>query len=123
MSEWGEGVNQAYCRLSTTHGQITDCKLDSVVYAGVCEPPCKPPIYYVFGVTPSGMSEWVGWYSLPVILMHLLSFRNGNTCTVVPTDSSSVKYQLYIQGCWTQVENQHVSRKPRTLERKLETTS
>ncbi len=29
-------VNQAYSRLSTMHGQITDCKLDSVVYAGVC---------------------------------------------------------------------------------------
>ncbi len=35
---WGEGggVNQAYSRLSTTHGHITNCKLDSVVYAGVC---------------------------------------------------------------------------------------
>ncbi len=32
---WGEVVNQAYSRLSTTHGHITDCKLDSVVYAGV----------------------------------------------------------------------------------------
>ncbi len=33
------GVNQAYSRLSTTHGHITDCKLDSVVYVGVyaCE--------------------------------------------------------------------------------------
>ncbi len=31
----GRGVNQAYSRLSTTHGHITDCKLDSVVYAGV----------------------------------------------------------------------------------------
>ena len=30
------GGNQAYIRLSTTHGHITDCKLDSVVYAGVC---------------------------------------------------------------------------------------
>ncbi len=29
------GVNQAYNRLSTTHGHITDSKLDSVVYAGV----------------------------------------------------------------------------------------
>ncbi len=29
-------MNQAYSRLSTTHGQIIDCKLDSVVYAGVC---------------------------------------------------------------------------------------
>ncbi len=29
-------VNQAYSRLSTTHGHITDCKLDSVVYVGVC---------------------------------------------------------------------------------------
>ncbi len=32
----GGGVNQAYSRLSTTHSHITDCKLDSVVYAGVC---------------------------------------------------------------------------------------
>ncbi len=30
------GVNQAYSRLSTTHGHITDCKLDSVVYSAVC---------------------------------------------------------------------------------------
>ncbi len=29
-------VNQAYSRLSTTHGHITDCKLDSVVDVGVC---------------------------------------------------------------------------------------
>ena len=29
-------VNQAYSRLSTTHGHITDCKLDLVVYAGIC---------------------------------------------------------------------------------------
>ncbi len=29
-------MNQAYSRPSTTHGHITDCKLDSVVYAGVC---------------------------------------------------------------------------------------
>ncbi len=29
-------MNQAYSRLSTTHGHITDCKLDSVVYASVC---------------------------------------------------------------------------------------
>ncbi len=28
-------MNQAYSRFSTTHGHITDCKLDSVVYAGV----------------------------------------------------------------------------------------
>ncbi len=32
----GGWVNQAYSRFSTTHGHITDCKLDSVVYAGVC---------------------------------------------------------------------------------------
>ncbi len=31
----GGWVNQAYSRLSTTHGHITDCKLDSVVYVGV----------------------------------------------------------------------------------------
>ncbi len=29
-------VNQAYSRLSTTHGHVTDCKFDSLVYAGVC---------------------------------------------------------------------------------------
>ncbi len=33
----GGGRNQAYSRFSTTHGHITDCKLDSVVYACVCE--------------------------------------------------------------------------------------
>ncbi len=32
----GWGLNQAYSRLSTSHGHITDSKLDSVVYAGVC---------------------------------------------------------------------------------------
>ncbi len=32
----GGEVNQAYSRLSNTHGHIIDCKLDSVVYAGVC---------------------------------------------------------------------------------------
>ncbi len=32
----GGWVNQAYSRLSTTRGYITDCKLDSAVYAGVC---------------------------------------------------------------------------------------
>ncbi len=32
----GGGVNQAYSRLSATRGHITDCKLDSVMYAGVC---------------------------------------------------------------------------------------
>ncbi len=31
----GGWVNQAYSRLSTTHGHITDCELNSVVYAGV----------------------------------------------------------------------------------------
>ncbi len=35
MEGGGGGVNQAYSLLSTTHGHITDCKLDSVVYAGV----------------------------------------------------------------------------------------
>ncbi len=29
-------VNQAYSRLSITHGHIADLKLDSVVYGGVC---------------------------------------------------------------------------------------
>ncbi len=32
----GVGGGKAYSRLSATHGHITDCKLDSVVYAGVC---------------------------------------------------------------------------------------
>ena len=32
----GGGVNQAYSRLSTTHGNITECKLDSMMYAGIC---------------------------------------------------------------------------------------
>ncbi len=36
QNDLGGWVNQAYSRLSTTHGHITDCKLDSVVYAGVC---------------------------------------------------------------------------------------
>ncbi len=38
MVPWGDGGggNQAYSRLSTTDGHITDCQLDSVVYAGVC---------------------------------------------------------------------------------------
>ncbi len=31
----GGGGEQAYSRLSTKHGHITDCKLDSVVYADV----------------------------------------------------------------------------------------
>ncbi len=34
-SVWDGWMNQVYSRLSTTHGHITDCKLDSVVYAGV----------------------------------------------------------------------------------------
>ena len=35
-SDGGGGeVDQAYSRLSTTHGHITVCKLDSVMYAGV----------------------------------------------------------------------------------------
>ena len=32
----GGGGDQPYSRLSTAHGHITYCKLDSVVYAGVC---------------------------------------------------------------------------------------
>ncbi len=32
----GGGGNQAYSRFSTTHGHVTDCKLDSVVYASLC---------------------------------------------------------------------------------------
>ena len=34
-TQLGGWVNRAYSRLSTTQGHITDCKLDSVVYAGV----------------------------------------------------------------------------------------
>ncbi len=34
-SLWGGG-NQAYSRLLNIHGYITDCRLDSVVFAGVC---------------------------------------------------------------------------------------
>ncbi len=37
----GGDVNQAYSPLSTTHGHITDCKLDSVVYAGVTMYACE----------------------------------------------------------------------------------
>ncbi len=33
--QWVGWMNQAYSRLSTTHGHITDCKLYSVAYAGV----------------------------------------------------------------------------------------
>ncbi len=33
---WVGGWIRLYSRLSTTHGHITDCKLDSVVYVGVC---------------------------------------------------------------------------------------
>ncbi len=38
ISEYGGG-NQAYSRLSTAHGHITDCKLDSVVFSEIwrCE--------------------------------------------------------------------------------------
>ena len=34
--QMGGGEDQAYSRLSTAHGHITDCKWDSVVYTGVC---------------------------------------------------------------------------------------
>ena len=30
------GGGQAYSRLTTTHGHITDCKLESVGYTSVC---------------------------------------------------------------------------------------
>ncbi len=33
MSNKEGGGDQAYSRLSTTHGHINDCRLDSVVYA------------------------------------------------------------------------------------------
>ncbi len=36
VTTMGVCVNQAYSRLSTIHSHITDCQLDSVVYAGVC---------------------------------------------------------------------------------------
>ncbi len=32
----GGEVNQAYSRLSTTHGPMTDCRLDSVMHVDVC---------------------------------------------------------------------------------------
>ena len=35
VTSWGGGVNEAYSLISTTHGHVTDCKLDPVVYAGV----------------------------------------------------------------------------------------
>ncbi len=35
-SDRGGGGDQAYRRLSPTHGHNTDCKLDWVLYAGVC---------------------------------------------------------------------------------------
>ena len=34
----GRGGDQAYSRLSTTHGHMNDCKLDSVAYEGVSYP-------------------------------------------------------------------------------------
>ncbi len=38
-------LDQAYSRLSTTHCHITDCKLDSVVHAGVCMCRCGELIW------------------------------------------------------------------------------
>ncbi len=37
MVDGGGWVNQAYSRLSTTHGHITDCKFDSVVYVAMVD--------------------------------------------------------------------------------------
>ncbi len=36
VAQRGRGEESGYSGLSTTHGHITDCKLDSVVYADVC---------------------------------------------------------------------------------------
>ncbi len=41
MNGVGWGVNQVYSWISTTHGHITDCKLDSVVYAGLQVHACE----------------------------------------------------------------------------------
>ncbi len=50
----GGGVNQAYSRLSTTHGYITDCKLDSVVHASVCEVIlCGPVLFGLNDLCPT----------------------------------------------------------------------
>ena len=63
--EWGGGVNQAYSRFSTTHGHITDWKLDLVVYAGVCVwVKCWPVLLGPNDLRPTGLGcqqgEWKG---------------------------------------------------------------
>ncbi len=46
--------DQAYSRLSTTHGHITDCKLDSAVFAGVCVwVTCGPVLFGPNDVRPT----------------------------------------------------------------------
>ncbi len=53
----GGGVNQTYSWLSTTHGHITECKLDTVVYAGVCMViQCGPVL---FGPNDLARQFWV----------------------------------------------------------------
>ncbi len=44
------GMKQVYSRLSTTHGHITNCKLDSVVYAGAS---VGVPVFMGLTSTPS----------------------------------------------------------------------
>ncbi len=61
------GVNQGYSRLSTTHGHITDCKLDSVVYAGVCVlSECGPVL---FG--PNDLRSTVAAAFVTILVAHI----------------------------------------------------
>ncbi len=49
MCVCGGWVNKAYSQLSAPHGHITDCQLDSVVYARVCV--CVNVDLFCFGKT------------------------------------------------------------------------
>ncbi len=57
----GGWVNQAYSRLSTTHGHITDCKLDSVVYASELMWICVH-VWYAAHITFLANNSWSGVY-------------------------------------------------------------
>ncbi len=68
-------MDQAYSRLSTTHGHITDCKLDSVVYA-TCEWNMLPTASPIVEVTSKdrasllpksqvGLIFFAGWLRKP----------------------------------------------------------
>ena len=76
----GGWVNQAYSRLSTTHGHITDCKLDSVVYAGVAR--CVT-VYYC-------LCQWCS-------LLSSASFTSNDNMYAAWTDSSSV---IFLRICF-----------------------